>query len=66
VWNECGRADHNRTIEKAPEKALLTGKRQVHDFVSNCFERISLGNELGKFSVSVRTTAPSQGVLIVA
>jgi hypothetical protein len=48
VWNECGMTDCNRTIEKAPEKALVTGKRQVHDFVSNSFERIGFGNELGE------------------
>ena len=48
VWNECGMADCNRTIKHTMEEPLLTGKRQVHDFVGHSFEGISFGNELGE------------------
>ena len=48
LWNECGIADHNRPLKHTTEKALFIGERQVHDFVSNGFKRISFGNKLGE------------------
>ena len=48
AWNECGMTDCNRTVKHTTKEPLPTTKRQVHDFVGQCFEGVSPGYPFGE------------------